>query len=1187
MKSNHTVSLLVYILLNHTFVFSQIPTPQILEPISDGAVVSAFDVHMACAPFPGPANQFGGTDYEIWQASPQALVWKADAVTGLIAFHVHFGDGTFVGPLAGKNNLDPDRNYFVRMRFRNNQNIPGPWAQRNFKTAPLGEIQPLKITDILNTPLPQWLDSTDVPVILPQAASPHQLYVESCCGHTFLIISGSDGTINAITNPTPIALDKSVKVRIKAGSQPLQIPSSTIKFTDNQPVDRTLYLPSISLSANQEIAFWISEQGSSYKAVLGDTVPKFDELARGAAVPWTVTQPGYVIEKVATGFSLPVSIKFVPSPSNNPNAPFYYVAELYGNIKVVRRNGVISNYATNLLNFNPTGSFPGTGEIGVADLAIHPTTGDIYATVVYQDGVDAGGNPIFYGEVVRFTSTDGGLTAANKTRIFSTSPYRIAQSHQISAITFDNQNNLLVNVGDGFIPSTALNLEDARGKILRMTTTGAPVSSNPFYNIFNGITIRDYIYTYGHRNPFGSVWRRLTNTLYFTENGPNSNDRLGRALPGQSFGWNDTDISMTINALYNWVTPVAPVQLAFIESGVFNGSGFPPNKLNRLYVAESGPTFALGPANNGKRITEFLISPNGQLQEAPTVFAQYAGSGRSTACAIAAGPDGLYFSDLYAEDATPTTVSKPGANIFRIRFLGTADFSVNVTSGPPPLTVQFTDQSTMPGATQWFWEFGDGNTSTLQNPTHTYTTAGTFTVRLRVTGSNGVVQTKKAGLITVTTQKVALIVADSFTLNPAEEFVRQQLLSKNYVVNVVTDDLVTTADAQGKSLIYISSTVLSANVGNKFTNVTVPIICGESFLFDDLLMTGPTPNVNYGTLFNQTVGITSNNANDVLLTDVPKSSTVALTLAPSTFTWGNPIGNFVTSAWSTHNVAQAILFRFEKGATMASSFVAPARRLGIFLEDFTAQNLTEFGTRLLRNAIDWASNLVPTVSITSPASSQSFTTNTPVTINVNANDFDNPITKVEFLVNGQLIGEDTTAPYSFNWNASSEGTFTLTARATDAQEGIAVSSPITVIRRTPYNQWRFNTFNSAQANDSQVSGPSADPDQDGFPNLIEYASATLPQDASQIPILTPTMVMQSGQSYYAVSYTRSISATDVTITPEITSDLINGPWLSGPNHLTTVSTVNNGNGTETITVRDVTPSSSNGRRFFRLKIQLN
>jgi len=65
----------------------------------------------------------------------------------------------------------------------------------------------------------------------------------------------------------------------------------------------------------------------------------------------------------------------------------------------------------------------------------------------------------------------------------------------------------------------------------------------------------------------------------------------------------------------------------------------------------------------------------------------------------------------------------------------TADFTATPTSGAYPLAVQFTDQS---GGqpTSWSWDFGDGMTSTAQNPAHTYAAAGTYTVSL--TAANGV-----------------------------------------------------------------------------------------------------------------------------------------------------------------------------------------------------------------------------------------------------------------------------------------------------------------------------------------------------------------------------------------------------------------------------------------------------------------
>ncbi|WP_301664451.1 PKD domain-containing protein [Methanoculleus frigidifontis] len=65
-----------------------------------------------------------------------------------------------------------------------------------------------------------------------------------------------------------------------------------------------------------------------------------------------------------------------------------------------------------------------------------------------------------------------------------------------------------------------------------------------------------------------------------------------------------------------------------------------------------------------------------------------------------------------------------------------AAFSAIPTSGDAPLDVQFTDESTG-DPTSWTWDFGDGGTSTDQNPSHTYATPGTYTVSLTVANADG------------------------------------------------------------------------------------------------------------------------------------------------------------------------------------------------------------------------------------------------------------------------------------------------------------------------------------------------------------------------------------------------------------------------------------------------------------------
>lgn len=75
-----------------------------------------------------------------------------------------------------------------------------------------------------------------------------------------------------------------------------------------------------------------------------------------------------------------------------------------------------------------------------------------------------------------------------------------------------------------------------------------------------------------------------------------------------------------------------------------------------------------------------------------------------------------------------------------------ANFSSNVTLGCVPVTVNFFDQSSPQGSIiSWEWNFGDGTTSIEQNPSHTYTVTGFYSVTLTVTGSNGCRRTVTRG----------------------------------------------------------------------------------------------------------------------------------------------------------------------------------------------------------------------------------------------------------------------------------------------------------------------------------------------------------------------------------------------------------------------------------------------------------
>lgn len=106
-----------------------------------------------------------------------------------------------------------------------------------------------------------------------------------------------------------------------------------------------------------------------------------------------------------------------------------------------------------------------------------------------------------------------------------------------------------------------------------------------------------------------------------------------------------------------------------------------------------------------------------------------------------AGDDAVYVIDINTLSVTDTisfASANPNALAVAPNFEGQAPLAAFTHTTPVTanIPVQFTDQSTN-GPASWDWDFGDGGTSTDQNPLHTYTAAGTYTTTLTATNPCG------------------------------------------------------------------------------------------------------------------------------------------------------------------------------------------------------------------------------------------------------------------------------------------------------------------------------------------------------------------------------------------------------------------------------------------------------------------
>ena len=88
-------------------------------------------------------------------------------------------------------------------------------------------------------------------------------------------------------------------------------------------------------------------------------------------------------------------------------------------------------------------------------------------------------------------------------------------------------------------------------------------------------------------------------------------------------------------------------------------------------------------------------------------------------------------------------------------------------------------------------------------------------------------------------------------------------------------------------------------------------------------------------------------------------------------------------------------------------------------------------------------NQSPVIAISNPSDGASFATGSTLSITADASDSDGSVSQVEFFVNGNSIGVDSTTPYSLDWQVA-EGSSEITAMATDNENSSTTSAIVTV-----------------------------------------------------------------------------------------------------------------------------------------------
>ena len=341
---------------------------------------------------------------------------------------------------------------------------------------------------------------------------------------------------------------------------------------------------------------------------------------------------------------------------------------------------------------------------------------------------------------------------------------------------------------------TSANTNDLRGKILRIKVNGDGSYAIPSGNLFapGTASTRPEIYAMGLRNPFRMSVDKATGVVYVGDYGPDAGATSGRGPSGQvefnrvtgpgNYGWpycTGTNTATETYAEWNFATGTAgakydcaggPVNNSFRNTGqsklppaksawirYAGDAGTPPEFGGGSESPMAGPVYRYDAASASA--TKFPQSFDGHFfagelgrgwikpihvgsDGTPGEISTFAWNGKQVMDS-AFGPDGsLYVLDY----GTGYFNGDENSALYRYDHVGggnrspTANATADKVSGQAPLTVAFSSAGSSDpegGALSYAWTFGDGTTSTVANPTKTFTGNGTYDVTLTVTDPQG------------------------------------------------------------------------------------------------------------------------------------------------------------------------------------------------------------------------------------------------------------------------------------------------------------------------------------------------------------------------------------------------------------------------------------------------------------------
>jgi PKD repeat protein len=439
------------------------------------------------------------------------------------------------------------------------------------------------------------------------------------------------------------------------------------------------------------------------------------------------------------------------------------------------------------------------------------------------------------------------------------------------------------------------------------------------------------------------------------------------------FGWNSTDYALTASKLTQVLTELKKEQYSYVQMAqylVLNGV----NELDNYGLMDAN----LNPRAGYYAFRDFDKSWSDSASFQADVTAGVAPlSVQFTDQSYVTGASG--WSWEFGDGQTSTTRNPShiytGAGTYSVRLTvtgtggpqsvqklnyitvtpGAVDFSADVTAGAAPLTVQFTDHTTLGGVSAWLWDFGDGATSTARNPLYTYSTEGSFKVRLTVTTTGGPQMVEKQGFIRAGSFPKVAYLGEAESWNVADSQIIDRLRSLGLLVDTYDDERAkrpaAAQIASTHSLVIASSTVVSAEVGGDFRSQAVPYIYWES----SLSWNGREGLAGVNSMVGGQTQINVINNTHPVMAGLP-TGLVTLTTGGADFSWVSaPLASGATVlATLAGDASRATVVVAEPGAALLDGGTAAGKRIFLYMYDTTWTQANEAGKKIFDNAVNYS-----------------------------------------------------------------------------------------------------------------------------------------------------------------------------------------------------------------------------------------